>query len=175
MNLTSFFHIPHPSLVLAQKQGGCLWGRQPGVSRAPGAGHRVQSPPWVAVEPLLGPATAAELSYSPECWSLSQAGICAGKAPRAWHCGAVQLHFSPGLHPLLKPMPCRHTSRADTTASPFSAKSFVWSGVGWSRGAVLLPTGPAVLPGEGPLEIWSLSPYTSLWRKAADSRSVFPK
>ena len=95
---------------------------------------QVQSPPSVAVEPLLGPAPAAELSCSPERWSLSKAGICAGKTPRARHCGAVQLHFSPGLHPLLKPIPCHHTSREETTASPFSAKSFVGSGVGWSRG-----------------------------------------
>ena len=86
MNLTSFFYIPHPSLVLAQKRGpgrGLLAGKTAWCLQGPRRGVPVQSPPWVAVEPLLGPATTAELSFSPECWSLSKAGICVGKTPMA--------------------------------------------------------------------------------------------
>ncbi|XDC79474.1 hypothetical protein R6Z07F_010647 [Ovis aries] len=134
MNLTSFFYIPHPSLVLAQKWGpgqGLLAGKTAWCLQGPGRGVRVQSPPWVAVEPLLGPATTAELSFSPECWSLSKAGICAGKTPRAWHYGAVQLHFSPGLHPLLKPIPSPHIQSRNNSLSLFCQEfCVIWGGGG---------------------------------------------
>ena len=73
MNLTTLFHIPHPSLVLAQKRGDCWGGETAWCLQDPGSRVRVQRPPSVAVEALLGPATAAERSCSPERWSLSHA------------------------------------------------------------------------------------------------------
>ena len=45
MDLTSFFHIPHPSLVLAKKRGHCWGRRQPGASRTPGSGCRSRAHP----------------------------------------------------------------------------------------------------------------------------------
>ena len=52
MNLTSLFHIPHPSLVLAQKRGDCWGGETAWCLQDPGSRVRVQHPPSVAVEAL---------------------------------------------------------------------------------------------------------------------------
>lgn len=97
--------LPSPSLILARRLRA-VGGEDSPVPPGPGeqdTGTRAH-PGWQP-EPLLGPASTAELSCAPERQSLSKEGICAVQTPRAQLCGAVRLRFSSGLHPLVKLIP----------------------------------------------------------------------
>ena len=117
--------FPNPSLVLARRPRAA-GGEESPVPPGPGEqGTGTRARPGWRPEPLLGPASTAELPCAPGRQSLSKEGICEVQTPRARLCGAVCLRFSSGLHPLVKLTPQSQRIQSGNSSLTLSAESFV--------------------------------------------------